>query len=400
MSMGGRSVNAPVTAEGGPHHGYLVLADISGYTEFLTGTELEHAHAIVTELMALIRSQLVPPLVFVKLEGDAVLCYADAGTFADGERLLEVLEVCYFEFSNRLFDMERATTCRCAACARMGSLDLKFVAHFGTFMVQHEGGAVDLAGPDVILAHLLLKNNVTEQFGYRAYVLFTDVCLRRIPASIDLPAHAETYPSFGETTGGVHDLKPVLAQMRDTASEYLRATDADLESSVELPFPPALVWQYFVDPEKRLRWQGPYQTGVEKSPNALGRTGLGSTSHCAHADSKEITRHYVDWRPFRYFTVRFAAPEHRPSDLFVIPSLTETTEFIPRDGGGTIVHYRVRVNDRGRQVMDQYRQELLPIQRASWPAAAADLLAVMQEDAVAGLWGMRIPHQPDPTDSR
>ena len=30
--------------------GYLLLADISGYTAFLTGTELEHAHAIVREL--------------------------------------------------------------------------------------------------------------------------------------------------------------------------------------------------------------------------------------------------------------------------------------------------------------------------------------------------------------
>jgi hypothetical protein len=30
--------------------GYLLLADISGYTAFLTGTELEQAHAIVREL--------------------------------------------------------------------------------------------------------------------------------------------------------------------------------------------------------------------------------------------------------------------------------------------------------------------------------------------------------------
>ena len=34
----------------GPREGYLLLADISGYTEFLTGTELEHAHAIIREL--------------------------------------------------------------------------------------------------------------------------------------------------------------------------------------------------------------------------------------------------------------------------------------------------------------------------------------------------------------
>ncbi len=35
-------------------HGYLVLADISGYTSFLAKTELEHAHEILTELLNLI----------------------------------------------------------------------------------------------------------------------------------------------------------------------------------------------------------------------------------------------------------------------------------------------------------------------------------------------------------
>jgi hypothetical protein len=38
--------------------GYLLLADISGYTGFLLGTELEHANAIVHELTTLIRERL------------------------------------------------------------------------------------------------------------------------------------------------------------------------------------------------------------------------------------------------------------------------------------------------------------------------------------------------------
>ena len=56
--------------------GYLLLADISGYTAFLTGTELEHAQEIIRELTTLIRERLAPPMRFVKLEGDAVFCYA------------------------------------------------------------------------------------------------------------------------------------------------------------------------------------------------------------------------------------------------------------------------------------------------------------------------------------
>jgi hypothetical protein len=78
------------------------LADISGYTAFLTGTELEHANAIVHELTMLIRERLSPPMRFVKCEGDAVFCHANESAFEDGERLVELIERCYFDFSNRL----------------------------------------------------------------------------------------------------------------------------------------------------------------------------------------------------------------------------------------------------------------------------------------------------------
>ena len=210
-----------MTVDGRARQGYLVLADISGYTAFLTGTELEHAQAIIHELTTLIRERLAPPLRFVKLEGDAVFCYADEAAFPDGERLAELLEACYFDFSNRLENMVRATTCRCSACASIGSLGLKFIAHFGTYVVQASGGIDDLAGPDVILVHRLLKNTITESLGVEAYAFFTDACLQHLPASFSLPRHAETYDSFGETAGGVHDLAPVLQQMRATRRIYI-----------------------------------------------------------------------------------------------------------------------------------------------------------------------------------
>ena len=42
--------------------GYLVIADISGYTSFLTSTELEHAHAILAELTELVIARLGGPI--------------------------------------------------------------------------------------------------------------------------------------------------------------------------------------------------------------------------------------------------------------------------------------------------------------------------------------------------
>ena len=42
--------------------GYLVLADVSGYTGFLAGIELEHASGILAELIQEMLDGLTPPL--------------------------------------------------------------------------------------------------------------------------------------------------------------------------------------------------------------------------------------------------------------------------------------------------------------------------------------------------
>jgi hypothetical protein len=201
--------------------------------------------------------------------------------------------------------MERETTCRCAACASIGSLDLKFVAHYGTYVIESEDDREDLAGPDVILVHRLLKNTVSDGGGPQAYVFLTESCLRRIPQSFDVPSHSESDESFGRTTGGVHDLKPVVARMREARRVHVGPNEADLEISFgEHPYPPAVLWQYFVDPEKRLHWQL-LQTAIENQPNRQGRFGAGASSHCAHGFGGDALREYLDWRPYSYFTNRF-----------------------------------------------------------------------------------------------
>ncbi len=335
------------------YEGYLLLADISGYTAFLTGTELEHAHAIIRELTKLIRSRLAPPMKFVKLEGDAVFCYADVAAFADGERFVELIEVCYFDFANRLQDMTRATTCKCDACKAIPSLGLKFVTHFGSFMIEEDDdGREDLAGPDVILVHRLLKNAISDGAGPQAYAFFTDGCMRRMPTWFSLPRHSETYDSFGEVTGGVYDLQPMLEERRAARRVYLSAEDADFDGRFETAFAPEVVWQYFVDPEKRLRWQ-PGQTAVTAEPNPAGRMGAGASTHCAHGEgTADGLREYLDWRPFSYFTNRYISLRNGNEGAFL--AAMETTEFTPLDGGGTAVTMRIRIEDRSESELRRF----------------------------------------------
>jgi len=364
----------------GAQQGYLLLADISGYTAFLTGTELEHAHAIITELTKLIRDRLAPPMRFVKLEGDAVFCYADAGAFKDGERLVELIEVCYFDFSNRLLDMTRGTTCRCDACAAIPSLGLKFVTHFGGFMVEEDDGREDLAGADVILVHRLLKNSISDDGGPQAYAFFSEACMERLPSGFELSEHRETYESFGETQGGVHDLQPVVEEMGEARREYVSADDADLDVTMEVPFPPPIVWQYFVDPEKRLRWQT-MQTAVRTQPNAQGRLGVGAASHCAHgAGVGDGLREYLDWRPFNYFTNRWTP---LPNGTEALPPATETTEFTATENGGTLIRWRIRLQDRGPDAKARF-EPLAGMMRTGYPTVGVNaLMTVLKQDREA-----------------
>ncbi len=327
--------------------GYLVIADISGYTAFLTATELEHAQSIIEELIALIRNRLVPALRFVKLEGDAVFCYAHDDAFADGERLVELLEVCYCDFSNLLFNMARATTCQCVACASIGSLGLKFVVHFGTFVVQRNKAGEDLAGPDVILVHRLLKNGITGQTGIAAYAFFTDACLGRLPPSFNLRRYTETIEPFAPTSGGVHDLAPVLREMRDARREYVTADDADWSASIAVRHPPSVVWQYIVNPEQRLRWACVMmnKTPDAVTPNSRGRNGIGTKSHCNHSPA-EAHREIIDWRPFNYFTTRGMARFR--GGLIPARPIIETFELTAQDDGNSLLSYRVHFVGRSR----------------------------------------------------
>jgi hypothetical protein len=363
--------------------GYLLLADISGYTEFLTGTELEHSHEIVRELTTLIRERLAPPMRFVKLEGDAVFCYADRTDFRDGEPLVELIEVCYFDFSNRLLDMSRATTCRCKACGSIDSLGLKFIAHYGSYVVEREDGREDLAGADVILAHRLLKNSISDGPGPQAYAFFTAACEEKMPASFTLPQHSESYESFGETTGGVHDLGPVLSAMREERRLRLTSEDADFEWTFDLPVPPGMAWQYVLDPIERQRWAC-RQFGKdpdEVTANAQGRRGAGAKTHCGHGPGPVWgLREFIDWHPFEYVTSRTTTPV---AGAFLRQrQATETMEFQPLGQHSTRVVGRFRIANRGRLSLLALRA-FRPLWRGFWRGASAALVSIAEEDMAA-----------------
>jgi hypothetical protein len=172
--------------------GALLLADISGYTSFLRAVQEAHqadafaggkipdAYALMSALLDGIITQLVPPFTLSKLEGDAVFAFADDGAAVPrAEALLTCFAACYADFRARLAAAGEIWTCTCGACSRSTSLDLKFVLHAGPFVIQSMGGGRELIGPEVVMAHRLLKTRAAEVVGNGAYALVSAAAAAR-----------------------------------------------------------------------------------------------------------------------------------------------------------------------------------------------------------------------------
>jgi len=318
--------------------GFFIIADISGYTSFLTETELEHAQEIIEEIIRLLLDHIQPPLKIVQLEGDAVFYYVPEEMLPEPERLLEHIEACYCDFVSHIHYARRLTHCGCRACSSMQTLDLKFFVHHGEYMIQNVPGTSEgVAGRDIILLHRLLKNSVTEKTGLRGYALLTNASLDRIGRPLSITPHAETFEHIGEVQCGLYDLHAYENKTRDMKRVYLEPRDADYIYERILPASPELLWSFIIDPERRKQ----YQTIKELKPvrNNSGRMGVGAAFHCDHGAFTRVTQ-MLDWRPFHYMTNTTVQSFHKLP--LKSPKSMVTFEFIPIDSGHTKISFRVR----------------------------------------------------------
>jgi hypothetical protein len=284
-------------------HGYLVLADISGYTSFLAKVELEHAHEILTDLLEVILNEINSLLTISKLEGDAVFAYVDESQVPRGETLLELIENTYVAFRQRRDTSNRSTTCTCRACQFMPSLELKFFIHHGSFIVQHVAGIQELVGSDVNIAHRLMKNHVFEHTGWKAYAMFTRIAMDCMELDLeDIHKQTETYEYLGDIETITVNLMPRYDAIIATQKFYISAEDADVSISHEFDIPQPALWQMLTSPEI-LNAMANNTVTWSALIRPKGRAGVGTVNHCAHANGKgTLQATIVDWRPFDYFT--------------------------------------------------------------------------------------------------
>lgn len=253
------------------------MADISGYTAFVAGTEQDHSQEILAELMEAISRSFGGKLTIDQVEGDALCCTTERTAVG----VTDWLRGTYRVFHRRLRDIRLATTCPCRACATVQDLGLKFVVHRGSFSRYEVAGRVQLHGNDVNVVHRLLKNTVPG----REYLLATAVALAAWPESLRAVfIHAPQRYDLGEVDASYLDLRPIRDAVWQEEAPKVDPLIAKIRSTARFPGTPEEVFRYFTDPKLRQIWMGVRR--LDFHPGARGSL-VGAEYHCIHGENQK-----------------------------------------------------------------------------------------------------------------
>jgi hypothetical protein len=309
-----------------PETGFLVIADLTGYTAYLSRSELEHAPAIAGDLLETIVGRLEPPFRLTKFEGDAAFLFVEDGR-ADSSLLLDAVEASYVAFRRRLRSIDQATSCECNSCRLAPRLDLKLFVHHGTFIRSRIAGRDELAGSDVILVHRLLKGAGAAAAHANGSALFTAAAVDALslePARLGLTAAEESIAHLGRVSTFTLDLEARWQAERVVRRLDVGSADTVFDFVATVDAAPSVVWAHLTSPSLRMLWEGPLVI-EETSPG--GRRGVGTIAQCVTgrlATLEEI----VDWQPYDHVGWRLVVP--------VLGPVVATADLEAADGGTRI----------------------------------------------------------------
>jgi len=355
--------------------GYILIADISGYTMFLSESELEHAQAVLQSLLEIMIKNTRLPLIISRLEGDAVISYASEASILQGQTMMEMVERCYIAFKQALELMAINTTCQCNACKNMRKLDLKFFIHYGTFGLQPLPAYTELVGNDVNLIHRSTKNHVQEHTGLKAYALLTKAAVEALGLGTqELQPLSEHYEHIGEVEIYVQNMAPVWERERDRSRLIVTPEEALIIRQFEFPVTPVHLWDYVTKPEYFAILVGADRADSEHPHSS--RMGAGSVYTCAHGDSLHSMT-ILDWNPFESLTLGDKVFDRIP--------VFSTYRIEPAGQGSrlTILTGRAQTNNPLMRFIVQTAGKIL-LQRMG-PGWIENLRRRMEQDMAAGI---------------
>ena len=191
----------------------IFIPDISGFTEFMSSADPEHSNQLIPALLNKIIYSNKINLKVSEIEGDAVFFFKNDG-LPPFEDLIEQCEQFYLEFYKKLKQMKSLPETKSEGKLQ-DILGLKIIIHFGDEVRTVQiGNSIKLMGEDVITAHKLLKNSISE----KEYLLISNDLLNQYDEntnfqdSIDwdqLKTGKNSYPHIGDVKYHYVSLEPL-----------------------------------------------------------------------------------------------------------------------------------------------------------------------------------------------
>jgi uncharacterized protein YndB with AHSA1/START domain len=314
-------------------NGYLLLADITGYTSFLASTPTEIGARVSASLLETLLDRVFPPFKIANIEGDAVFIYAPDDGTASSQTVLDAIDSLYCAFTDRVCALRYGAGCPDDPSLLAGALDLKLVVHYGEYAVSRLRDHDELSGSAVILLHRLAKNTVTRDTGHTGYAMLTVPAVEHMGLSAffeGLESHREEVDHLGSIDTYVYPLAPVWERRRRGVRHFVERTESLLveELTIDLPVPPCRAWELCTEPQYRAHWiSGVQRITLENLEK--GRTGIGTVHQCDHGDGLVVPLTVTDWRPFDYISFDILTP--------VGLTVSQTIELQPIGSGTRIV---------------------------------------------------------------
>lgn len=230
----------------------ILIPDISGYTEFISRTELDHSSLILKHLLETIVEAAGEDFVVSEIEGDAVLLYRKGAPPTKKEITDKCINI-FQAFHKQSSTMEGMRVCQCIACKGVAKLSLKFVVHYGTISENRIAHFVKASGIDMVIAHRLLKNKIERD----EYVLITKNFLENTPDSeenleLEWTPLKETYSSIGEVEFDFATLDRYRDELDKAKKDCLDKLGAKLfEKKLEVQSSPSDVFALLIDLTER-----------------------------------------------------------------------------------------------------------------------------------------------------
>ena len=252
----------------------IFIPDISGFTKFIHETEVQHSTHIITELLEILIDANMLGLELSEIEGDAVLFYKK-GELPPFKKIVQQCEVMFIKFHQHLKLYKRDRVCQCGACSGAENLTLKFVIHYGSITIRQIQNHLKLMGPDVTLAHRLLKNNIT----IREYMLLsgkqTELTKSHDPSFnwIKIQENSTEYEEFGIidykyiSLTALHDRVQELPE-RPAAKKYKNP----LSVSIIIESPQKFVHSIITDLSLKPKWMFGVKK-IKKGDDKVDRVG-------------------------------------------------------------------------------------------------------------------------------